>query len=1101
MKPAILTLQETKLANPGTIVLPGYKIFENLRKENKCGGGLLTAIDSDLNPVVITDDKNVEILVVQLHVGHLKLRVINGYGPQEDDESNKIKIFWNCLESEIISAKDEGCFVLVQLDGNAKVGDKIILSDPNKISGNGNILLGLVERQNMKIANSDPKCQGTITRIRHFKHGNKIENSVIDYFLLCEQLSNFLTDMIVDEDREWVLRHSVKHKNAGDVIKSDHNVLICKFSLTFKRKNVNRRKEIFNFKSDEGKRLFYLETSTSDSLSSCFLPYLSFEDSSARFLKQLNKKFYKCFQKIRIKGDKVRPAGNQIIQTYLSALTKVKNLLKNKVCDISRNILSSYLNKLEKGVASVSAKDNTDRVKNYVRSCSNHQGGFSQNNFWGLKKKLCPRPNEPPMAKRDNEGKLITSPEALKTLYLNTYTQRLAHREMKPAVRDVFTLKTELWHSRLKYIESVKTSDWDSSSLSRVLKKLKNNKAMDPNGMINEIFKPGTIGCDLERALLSLFNSCKLNQTIPKYMTLSNITSIFKNKGSRLSLENERGIFIQTILKKILDKLIYSDNIEQINSNMSDSNIGARKSRNIRDHVFILHGIINSVVSGGQDCVDIQIFDIQKAFDALWMDECFNDLFDVIPSKNQNEKIALLYKSNINNHVAVKTPAGMSQRINMQSIIQQGGIWGSVLCSNTIDSIGRKCRDRGKHIYLYKNRAGVLPLGFVDDLNAIARCGRDSLELNTFLNTQIELKKLSFHTAVKPQVSKCVKMHVGKNSGECPTLKVHKQDMADVTEIKYLGEVVTADGRNTRNIQEKTQKGTVLIFQIQKTIKSIGFGTYTPEIALLLRNSILVNGMLTNAEVFYNFTLKETEEFEKVDRLFFQKVLSVPVSTPKIAVYLEFGAMPLSLVLQVRRLNYLHSVLRSPKAGMLYKFFYVQWNFPSKGDWTELVKKDLKDFRLSWELETLAGMTKEAFKRMIKIKAQERAFNLLNSRKREYKKLDRLEYMELKVQNYLEDQKLSFEDKKFIFLFRTRMALFGENFRAGKDYSMCPLCKLHIDCQSLLLQCPELSAELKRKFGNDHLKSLDNIYSDRIRTVTVETLTFAYEARRQKLCD
>ena len=271
-------------------------------------------------------------------------------------------------------------------------------------------------------------------------------------------------------------------------------------------------------------------------------------------------------------------------------------------------------------------------------------------------------------------------------------------------------------------------------------------------------------------------------------MTLSNITSIFKNKGSRLSLENERGIFIQTILKKILDKLIYSDNIEQINSNMSDSNIGARKSRNIRDHVFILHGIINSVVSGGQDCVDIQIFDIQKAFDALWMDECFNDLFDVIPSKNQNEKIALLYKSNINNHVAVKTPAGMSQRINMQSIIQQGGIWGSVLCSNTIDSIGRKCRDRGKHIYLYKNRAGVLPLGFVDDLNAIARCGRDSLELNTFLNTQIELKKLSFHTAVKPQVSKCVKMHVGKNSGECPTLKVHKQDMADVTEIKYLGE-------------------------------------------------------------------------------------------------------------------------------------------------------------------------------------------------------------------------------------------------------------------------------------------------------------------------
>ena len=70
-----------------------------------------------------------------------------------------------------------------------------------------------------------------------------------------------------------------------------------------------------------------------------------------------------------------------------------------------------------------------------------------------------------------------------------------------------------------------------------------------------------------------------------------------------------------------------------------------------------------------------------------------------------------------------------------------------------------------------------------------------------------------------------------------------------------------------------------MIFQIQKTIKSIGFGTYTPEIALLLRNSILVNGMLTNAEVFYNFTLKETEEFEKVDRLFFQKVICTGLNT------------------------------------------------------------------------------------------------------------------------------------------------------------------------------------------------------------------------------
>ena len=124
----------------------------------------------------------------------------------------------------------------------------------------------------------------------------------------------------------------------------------------------------------------------------------------------------------------------------------------------------------------------------------------------------------------------------------------------------------------------------------------------------------------------------------PEFMTLSNITSIYKNKGSRLSIDNDRGIFIQTTLKKILDKLIYAENANSIDQNMSESNIGARKNRNIRDHLFILYSIINSVLKGGNECIDIQVYDVEKAFDALWLDECFNDLFDVFQIKNFEEK-------------------------------------------------------------------------------------------------------------------------------------------------------------------------------------------------------------------------------------------------------------------------------------------------------------------------------------------------------------------------------------------------------------------------------------------------------------------------------
>ena len=191
------------------------------------------------------------------------------------------------------------------------------------------------------------------------------------------------------------------------------------------------------------------------------------------------------------------------------------------------------------------------------------------------------------MAKWDGNGNLVTSRLDLKKLYLETYTDRLSHREIKSELRDIYHLKTQLWCSRLTTLEKIKTKDWSWEELHVVLSNLKNNKSPDPMGIVNEVFKPGNIGSDLELSLLYLFNSCKANQRIPKHMTFSNITSIHKNKGSRLSLEIDRGIFIQTILKKVLDKLIYFDLVNFIDLNMTDSNIGARRKRNIRDHLYI----------------------------------------------------------------------------------------------------------------------------------------------------------------------------------------------------------------------------------------------------------------------------------------------------------------------------------------------------------------------------------------------------------------------------------------------------------------------------------------------------------------------------------
>ena len=65
-------------------------------------------------------------------------------------------------------------------------------------------------------------------------------------------------------------------------------------------------------------------------------------------------------------------------------------------------------------------------------------------------------------------------------------------------------------------------------------------------------------------------------------MKLANITTIYKKKGYRHDLENDRGIFTLSIFRKIIDRLIYREKYPLVDKGMTDSNIGVRHDKNIK---------------------------------------------------------------------------------------------------------------------------------------------------------------------------------------------------------------------------------------------------------------------------------------------------------------------------------------------------------------------------------------------------------------------------------------------------------------------------------------------------------------------------------------
>ena len=86
---------------------------------------------------------------------------------------------------------------------------------------------------------------------------------------------------------------------------------------------------------------------------------------------------------------------------------------------------------------------------------------------------------------------------------------------------------------------------------------------------------------------------------------------------------------------------------------------------------------------------------------------------------------------------------------------------------------------------------------------------------------------------------------------------------------------------------------------------------------MTLRESMFLSGILTNCGVWYNLKKSEIEELEKLARMLLRKIFNTQFTCPKEALYLESGAVPISVIVKSKRINYLHSLVKEYENTML----------------------------------------------------------------------------------------------------------------------------------------------------------------------------------------
>ena len=317
--------------------------------------------------------------------------------------------------------------------------------------------------------------------------------------------------------------------------------------------------------------------------------------------------------------------------------------------------------------------------------------------------------------------------------------------------------------------------------------------------------------------------------------------------------------------------------------------------------------------------------------------------------------------------------------------------------------------------------------------------------------------------------------------------------MESVEYDTYLGDIVSGDGRNTRNLKKRVTKGIGIITQIMNLLDSISLGEFYIKIALLLRESMFINGVITNAEIWYSLTKEEIKELEDMDKSLLRRILKVPFSTPGEAYHLELGVIPIGVIIKARRINYFYYLLTRNDNEMLSTFFKTQWYNEIEGDWTKQLKIDLDEFGLPCDFSYYKSKSKNSFKSLVKIKAKEVALRQLKEKQELHSKMNGLYYSELKLQDYFKIPGIKKKELQNLFKWRVRMAPLGENFRGKTVNKVCPMCHIHLDNQSTIFKCETLKKEIEIEC------EVKDIYCDKITLKTARKITEIEETREKIL--
>ena len=172
----------------------------------------------------------------------------------------------------------------------------------------------------------------------------------------------------------------------------------------------------------------------------------------------------------------------------------------------------------------------------------------------------------------------------------------------------------------------------------------------------------------------------------------------------------------------------------------------------------------------------------------------------------------------------------------------------------------------------------------VDDILGVTTCCDETVELNSIINAKIEAKKLRLSE------TKCYKIHISKKQKVCSIrIKAHENDIKEVASAVYLGDMINEDDSIDDTVKDRVDKSIGKTSQVMSILSGVSLGMFHMDIALTLRESIFLNGILTNSETWYNMSEVHVNLLDDKDNELMRKIFNAHSKTALELFWLETG--------------------------------------------------------------------------------------------------------------------------------------------------------------------------------------------------------------------